>query len=107
MDCKNCNKQYIGKSKTPFRICLNNHRSYIKNVFHMSCMVTKHYTEGSTNCVFSQHTEFTIIEKMCFAKAITTSFDEKKKLDTLQRRKIFWPNKMKTHLPNGINKGEG
>ena len=44
---------------------------------------------------------------MRFAKAITTSFDEKKKLDTLQRREIFWQNKLKTHLPNGINKREG
>ena len=106
MDCKNCQKQYVGKSKTPFRIRLNNHRSHIKKKY-MSCMVTKHYTEGSSNCNFSQHAEFTIIEQMRFAKVLNTFFDEKKKLDTLQRREFFWQNKLQTHLPNGINKREG
>ena len=61
--------------------------------------------EGSNNCVFSQHAEFTIIEQMRFAKAIATSFDEK--LDTLHRRELFWQNKLKEHLPDSINKREG
>ena len=73
MDCKKCNKQYVGKSKTPSESVLIT----IKKKY-MSCMMPKHYTERSTNCVFSQHAEFTIIEQMCFNKAITTSFDKKK-----------------------------
>ena len=36
---------------------------------------------------------------MSFAKGMNTFFDEKKKLDTLQRREIFLQNKLQTHLP--------
>ena len=65
MDCKNCHKQYVGKSKTPFRIRLNNHRSHIKKKY-MSRMVTKHYTDGFTNCNCSdegQRTETCKLDK--------------------------------------------
>ena len=105
MECKNCNLQYVGKSKTPFNIRLNNHRSHVKKK-HLSCMVTKHYTNGST-CNFNQHADFTIIERMRFADDKNTTMEEEKKLSTLQRRETFWQSKLQTFLPNGLNKREG
>ena len=45
------------------------------------------------------------IEQIAIANDETRSMEEKE--NTLKRREVYWQNKLKTIIPNGMNKREG
>ena len=52
LHCRICQLQYVGKSETPFSICLNNHRKDSES--QASILACKHFNHN-----FQQHAEFT------------------------------------------------
>ena len=48
--------------------------------------------------------EITIIEQLKVSSNLT---EEQQQMELLKSRKIFWQNKLKTLVPNGLNKREG
>ena len=101
--CTNCNKQYIGKSKTGLNIRLNNHRSHINTKF-TACKLTQHYI-NNPGCKFEQHAKITAIEQLrCYKN---DKFTDEMKDEILKRRERYWQNRLQTFTPFGINKREG
>ena len=88
-----CQLKYVGKSETPFNICLNNHR---KNAtWQASILACKHFSEQNHN--FQQYAEFTLIEQI--RKQTTT--EETRTLS--KRRENFCVLKLKSLCPDGLN----
>ena len=97
MECTLCNKQYVGKSETPFNLRLNNHRKDVKNHSRQDTILAcKHFQTSDHD--FNKHAKFTIIDKL-------TNLNNTK--ETLRRRLIerenFWIEKLETLFPKGLN----
>ena len=85
--CKRCQKQYVGETKTQFRLRFNNHLSTIRR--KTNTPVAIHFNEN-------QHT----IEDLTITGIIKLN-----KSDDILRRKLesVWISKLNTLTPNGLN----
>ena len=63
IECNICNLQYIGKSKTAFNLCLNNHKNHIKKGVS-SCELTEHFLHNKQTHKFDNNMIITIIEQI-------------------------------------------
>ena len=89
-----CKIQYVGKSKTPYNLKLNNHRKDINN--QKVIPACHHFkTHGHT----LKQTKFSLIEKLTEISNVS-----KNTLLRLQvkRREDFWINKLRTLARKGV-----
>ena len=83
--CKKCGGQYVGKSKTKFKVRHSNHKQEIKNKMGG---LGQHYG-GTTGC---GHPNFSVI----LIEQIKT-----KTMDYLAEREVFWQNQLRVYPENG------
>ena len=94
MECKLCNKQYVGKAETAFNIRFNNHRKDTKNP--NAIPAGRHFQQKSHT--FNSHTKSIIIDKL-----VNTSSPKDILPERLIQRENFWIQKVKTLVPFGLN----
>ena len=82
--CKKCGGQYVGKSKTPFKIRHSNHKREIKNEIGG----LGHHYGGSGGCGYA-NISITIIEEL---EENTVSF--------LADRESFWQHQLRVYVEN-------
>ena len=95
LDCQKCGAQYVGKSETPFKIRLNNHRKDVNNT-EATLSVSKHFQEA--NHSFNRDAKFTLIEKIK-----NHNISQKDMRRTLENHEDLWILKLQTLKPNGLN----
>ena len=92
VQCKSCNKQYIGSASTKFRLRFNNdkccHRKYISNQEVPQQSFHPHFNCENHNGM--EDWQFTLI-------------DEASNVDSLRRKESFWQYKLDCFVPNGLN----
>ena len=85
--CMKCGGQYVGKSKTPFKIRHSNHKQEIKKKIGG----LGHHYGGSGGCGYANFS-VTIIEKV-----------KLETMDFLAKRETFWQHQLRVYLENGCN----
>ena len=90
-----CNIQYVGKSETPFKIRLNNHRNDVKNPNAIS--TPKYFNRQDYN--FNNYRKIIIIEQL---RNIRTTSTETLK-ERLKQQENFWIMKLEILAPLGLN----
>ena len=85
--CKRCAGQYVGKSKTIFKLRHSNHKQEIKN----QRGGLGHHYGGSGQCGY-QDISITLIEQV-----------EEKTLEFLAERELFWQHQLRAYVQNGSN----
>ena len=85
--CKKCGGQYVGKSKTPFKIRHSNHKQEIKNKIGG----LGHHYGGSGGCGYPNFS-VTIIEEI-----------EHKIFSFLAERETYWQHQLRVYVENGSN----
>ena len=83
--CKKCQGQYIGKSKTPFKIRHSNHKQEIKK----DKGGFGHHYGSKGACVYSDLSVI-LIEQV-----------KQKNLDYLAEREVCWQHQMRVFVQNG------
>ena len=83
--CRNCQGQYVGKSKTKFKTRHSNHKQEVKKKIGG---LGHHYGEGSP-CNYN-HMSIQLIEQV-----------KHKNLEFLAQRETFWQHKLKVYVENG------
>ena len=96
MECKLCNKQYVGKSEWQLNRRINLHRNDVWRTEGPPC--DKHFQKK--NHEFNTHAKFTVIEKL---EHVPT--DKKKTRTLLERKEDQWMLRLKTIIPQGLNIG--
>ena len=95
MECILCKIQYVGKSKTPFNLRLNNHR---KDVYNPKVIpACNHFKIHGHN--FMKHAKFTLIEQLTEISNVSKGTLRL----WLKRREDFWIIKLETLAPKGLN----
>ena len=83
--CQKCYGQYVGKSKTPFKVRHSNHKQEIrKGVGGLG-----HHYGGGSGCSY-EDLKITLIEKV-----------EKKTMEYLAERELFWQHQLRVYVQNG------
>ena len=85
--CKKCGGQYVGKSKTPFKLRHSNHKREIKNKIGG----LGHHYGGSGGCGY-ESISIIIIEEI-----------EEKTFKCLAERESFWQHQLRVFVENGKN----
>ena len=85
--CKKCGGQYVGKSKTPFKLRHSNHKQEIKNKIGG----LGHHYGGSGGCGY-QNFSVILIEEV-----------KTKTLEFLANREVFWQHQLRVYVENGCN----
>lgn len=85
--CKRCSGQYVGKSKTIFKLRHSNHKQEIKN----QRGGLGHHYGGSGPCGY-QDLSITLIEQV-----------EEKNLEFLAERELWWQHQLRVYVQNGSN----
>ena len=85
--CKRCAGQYVGKSKTIFKLRHSNHKQEIKN----QRGGLGHHYGGSGQCGY-QDISITLIEQV-----------EEKTPEFLAERELFWQHQLRAYVQNGAN----
>ena len=83
--CQKCLGQYVGKSKTPFKVRHSNHKQEIKRSYGG---LGHHYGDGA-GCSY-EDLKITIIEQV-----------EKKNMDFLAERELYWQHQLRVYVQNG------
>ena len=83
--CKKCGGQYVGKSKTKFKLRHSNHKQEIKNQMGG---LGNHYG-GNSGCGYENFSVI-LIEQVKF-----------KTMDFLAEREVFWQNQLRVYPENG------
>ena len=83
--CKKCKGQYVGKSKTKFKIRHSNHKQEVKKKIGG---LGHHYGNGGP-CSY-QHLQVQIIEEV-----------EHKNFEFLAERELYWQHQLRTYIENG------
>jgi hypothetical protein len=85
--CKKCGGQYVGESKTPFKLRHSNHKQEIrKQIGGLG-----HHYGGSGGCGY-QNVSITIIEEVEF-----------KTFEFLAQRETYWQHQLRVYVENGSN----
>ena len=85
--CKRCKGQYVGKSKTVFKIRHSNHKQEIKK----RVGGLGHHYGGSGHCTY-QDLSITLIEQV-----------EEKSFEYLAERELYWQHQLRVYVQNGSN----
>ena len=85
--CKRCSGQYVGKSKTPFKIRHSNHKQEIKK----RVGGLGHHYGGSGPCSY-QDISITLIEQI-----------QEKTFEILAERELYWQHQLRVYVQNGAN----
>ena len=85
--CKKCGGQYVGKSKTKFKVRHSNHKQEVKN----QVGGLGHHYGGQTGCGY-QNFSVILIERI-----------QHKNMDFLAEREVFWQNQLRVYPENGAN----
>ena len=85
--CKKCGGQYVGKSKTKFKIRHSNHKQEIKNKIGG----LGHHYGGNGGCGYNNFS-VTLIEEV-----------EHKTMTYLAERELFWQHQLRVYVENGSN----
>ena len=85
--CNKCGGQYVGKSKTPFKLRHSNHKREIKNKIGG----LGHHYGGSGGCGY-ESISIVIIEEI-----------EEKTFKFLAERESFWQHQLRVFVENGSN----
>ena len=85
--CKRCKGQYVGKSKTVFKLRHSNHKQEIKNKIGG----LGHHYGGSSPCSY-EDLSITLIEQVEF-----------KNMEYLAERELYWQHQIRTYVQNGSN----
>jgi len=95
VQCKTCNKQYVGSASTKFRLRFNNYKScfgkFSSGKTAPQMLFHSHFGQPNHNGM--EDWEFTLI-------------DQSQDLASLRKREYFWQNKLQTFLPLGLNEKE-
>ena len=83
--CKKCKGQYVGKSKTKFKLRHSNHKQEIKKCYGG----LGHHYGGDDGCGYENLT-IMLIEKI-----------QDSKCDTLADRETFWQHQLRVYVENG------
>ena len=83
--CKKCDGQYVGKSKTKFKVRHSNHKQEIKN----KTGGLGHHYGGVGGCGY-ENMSVILIEQV-----------EHKNFDFLAEREVFWQNQLRVYVQNG------
>jgi hypothetical protein len=83
--CRNCQGQYVGKSKTKFKTRHSNHKQEVKKKIGG---LGHHYGEGSP-CNYN-HMSIQLIEQV-----------KHKNLEFLAQRETFWQHQLRVYVENG------
>jgi hypothetical protein len=83
--CKKCKGQYVGKSKTVFKLRHSNHKREVKNEIGG----LGHHYGGRNGCGY-QNLSITLIEQV-----------QEKTMDYLASREVFWQHQLRVYLENG------
>ena len=83
--CKKCGGQYVGKSKTPFKVRHSNHKQEIKK----QTGGLGHHYGGCGGCGY-ENVSITLIEQV-----------RKKTLPFLAEREVFWQHQLRVYVENG------
>ena len=83
--CKKCRGQYVGKSKTKFKVRHSNHKQEVKNQLGG----LGHHYGGQTGCGY-QNFSVILIERI-----------QHKNMDFLAEREVFWQNQLRVYPENG------
>ena len=83
--CKKCDGQYVGKSKTKFKVRHSNHKQEIKN----KTGGLGHHYGGVGGCGY-ENMSVILIEQV-----------EHKTFDFLAEREVFWQNQLRVYVQNG------
>ena len=83
--CKKCKGQYVGKSKTKFKVRHSNHKQEVKN---KTGGLGHHY--GGVGGYGYENMSVILIEQV-----------EEKTLDFLAEREVFWQNQLRVYVQNG------
>ena len=85
--CRKCGGQYVGKSKTPFKLRHSNHKQEIKN----KVGGLGHHYGGSGGCGYKNFS-VVLIEEV-----------KTKTLEFLAKREVFWQHQLRVYVENGCN----
>ena len=92
LQCRTCNKQYIGSTITPFRLRFNNYKSHFRSFLKGNSVpqahLFSHFTEAGHNGM--DDWEFQLI-------------DRSNHTQQLRKRESYWQFKLNTFRPNGLN----
>ena len=94
-ECKKCKNSCAGKAQTSFRMGLNNYKSAHKFFKTKKQGAINYFTDTIYMIIMKGKNDwqFTIIHQC------TTNVE-------LRKRKIYWPYRLKTFFPNGLNERE-
>ena len=84
--CQKCAGQYVGKSKTPFKVRHSNHKQEVKREYGG---LGKHY--GGKGCGY-QNLKIQLIDQV-----------EERTLEALAEAEIYWQNQLRSYIQNGGN----
>ena len=85
--CKKCGGQYVGKSKTPFKLRHSNHKQEVKKKIGG----LGHHYGGSGGCGY-ENMSIIIIEEV-----------KTKTFEFLANREVFWQHQLRVYVENGSN----
>ena len=85
--CQKCGGQYVGKSKTPFKLRHSNHKQEVKKKIGG----LGHHYGGSGGCGY-ENMSIIIIEEVKF-----------KTFEFLAKREVFWQHQLRVYVENGSN----
>ena len=92
VQCKTCNKQYVGSTVTPFRLRYNNYKSCCKK-----------HSQNISVPQMSFHDHFAQKDHNGMDDWSFKLIDHASDANSLRRRESFWQHKLKTFHPLGLN----
>ena len=95
IQCKSCQKQYVGSASTKFRLRFNNYKSC-----HRKYNLNQSVPQESLHAHFKR-TDHNGMEDWRFIFIDTAS-----NVESLRRKEAFWQNKLGTFSPDGLNERE-
>ena len=99
--CKTCNKQYVGSTKTAFRLRFNNYKSHFRSFCERQNAGT--LQQGRVVPQAGLFSHFTQHDHHGMADWKFQIIDSSKTEVHLRERESFWQYKLKTFLPIGLN----
>ena len=102
--CKVCGVQYVGSTKTAFRIRFNNYKSKHRKFREMFFNGTLKGASGVEQKIFHQH--FCNDGHHGDEDWSVTLIDQVDNLPMLRKNERFWQYKLNTFYPNGLNEKE-
>ena len=96
VNCKTCNKQYVGSSEPKFRLRYNNYKS-----------CNRKYVSGANHIPqASFHAHFAQLDHNGMEDWSFILIDQGQNIKTTRRKESFWQHRLGTFAPDGLNERE-